>query len=53
MYVFRRLSEAREITNSWVREYNEEQHHDSLGDLMPREYLMANSNQENSKSMRT
>ena len=51
MYAFRRLSEVREITNNWIREYNEERPHDSLGDLTPREYLMANSNRENSKSM--
>ena len=50
MYAFRRLSEVREITDNWIREYNEERPHDSLGDLTPREYLMANSRQENSKS---
>ena len=50
MYAFRRLSEVREITDNWIREYNEERPHDSLGDLTPREYLMANSGQENSKS---
>ena len=50
MYVFRRLSEVREITDNWIREYNEERPHDSLGDLTPREYLAANSNRENSKS---
>ena len=50
MYAFKRLSEVREITDNWIREYNEERPHDSLGDLTPREYLMANSNRENSKS---
>lgn len=50
MYAFRRLSEVRELTNNWIREYNEERPHDSLGDMTPREYLTANSNQENSKS---
>jgi len=50
MYAFRRLSEVREITNSWIREYNEERPHDSLGDLTPREYLMANPTRENSKN---
>ena len=49
MYAFKRLSEVREITDNWIREYNEERPHDSLGDLTPREYLMANSKQENSK----
>jgi putative transposase len=48
MYAFGRLSEVREITDNWIREYNEERPHDSLGDLTPREYLMANLNRENS-----
>ena len=50
MYAFQRLSEVREITGNWIREYNEERPHDSLGDLTPSEYLTANSKQENSKS---
>ena len=33
VYAFRRLSEIREITNSWIVEYDEERPHDSLGDL--------------------
>ena len=49
MYAFRQLSEVREITDNTIREYNEERLYDSLGDLTPREYLMANSEQENSK----
>jgi putative transposase len=53
MYAFRRLSEVREITDSWVREYNEEKPHDSLGYLTTREYLTANSNKENYKSQWT
>jgi putative transposase len=53
MYAFRQLSEVREITNNWIREYNEERPHDSLGDLTPREYLVANSGQESSKSQWT
>jgi putative transposase len=35
MYAFRRLSEVREITENWIREYNEERPHDSLGELTP------------------
>jgi hypothetical protein len=35
MYAFRRLSEFREITENWIREYNEERPHNSLGDLTP------------------
>lgn len=50
MYAFRRLSEVREITDNWIRQYNEERPHDSLGKLTPREYLMANTSQENSKT---
>lgn len=42
MYVFRTLTEVREITETWMREYNEERPHDSLGDLTPSEYLIAN-----------
>ena len=41
---------SKRINRPWIREYNEERPHDSLGDLTPREYLMANSNRENSKS---
>lgn len=50
MYAFKRLSEVREITEHWIREYNEERPHDSLGKLTPREYLTANSERENPKS---
>ena len=40
MYVFRRLEEVREQTERWIREYNEERPHESLGNLTPREYLL-------------
>ena len=40
-YVFHRLSEVREITDSWIIEYNEIRPHDSLGKLTPKEYLAA------------
>ncbi|MCP0913331.1 MULTISPECIES: IS3 family transposase [Legionella] len=39
MYVFKNLHEVRELTEKWMREYNEERPHDSLGDLTPWEYL--------------
>ena len=35
MYVFRTLNEVREITENWIREYNEERPHDGLDDLTP------------------
>ncbi len=40
-YVFRRLSEVREITDNWIIEYNEVRPHDSLGKMTPMEYLAA------------
>lgn len=39
MYVFKNLHEVRELTEKWIREYNEERPHDSVGDLTPWEYL--------------
>ncbi len=36
MYVFRSLDEVREQTERWVKEYNEERPHESLGNLTPR-----------------
>jgi putative transposase len=38
-YIFNTLSEVREITNSWLNEYNLERPHESLGNLTPVEYL--------------
>ena len=35
MYVFRKLTEVRELTESWMSEYNDERPHDSLEDLTP------------------
>lgn len=37
-YLFRSLNEAREITDRWLREYNEERPHESLNNLTPEEY---------------
>jgi putative transposase len=41
MYIFQTLSEVREQTESWLREYNEERPHEALGNLTPREFLLA------------
>ena len=40
MFVFQSLEEVREQSEKWLKEYNEERPHDSLGDLTPREYLL-------------
>ena len=39
MFVFQSLAEVREHTEKWLKEYNEERPHESLGHLTPREYL--------------
>lgn len=48
MYVFRSLTEVRQLTEKWMREYNEERPHNSLGNLTPWEYLALNKSAENS-----
>jgi putative transposase len=40
MFVFQSLDEVREQTEQWLKEYNEERPHDSLGDMTLREYLL-------------
>ncbi len=47
MHVFKTLTEVRELTENWVREYNEERPHDSLNDLTPWEYLAQHELREN------
>jgi len=42
LYLFMDLSEVRDITNSWIAEYNEERPHSALGMLTPTEYRLNN-----------
>lgn len=51
MYVFKTLNEVRELTDRWIREYNEERPHDALEDLTPHEYLAKYQPAENSSWM--
>jgi len=38
--VFHTLDEVRAQTEAWLKEYNEERPHESLGDMTPREFLL-------------
>lgn len=42
-YVFETLGEVRRMTAEWITRYNELRPHESLGDVPPRRYLMAQS----------
>jgi putative transposase len=42
-YVFETLDEVRRMTTDWLVRYNEQRPHESLGNLSPRQYLMARS----------
>lgn len=42
-HIFSSLAEVREITENWLRQYNEERPHEALGNLAPSEYLAINS----------
>jgi putative transposase len=39
LYVFQTLGEVRGQTEEWLKEYNEQRPHESLGNLTPREFL--------------
>lgn len=38
MYLFRNIDEVQLITDKWLREYNGERPHESLGNLTPKGY---------------
>jgi putative transposase len=42
-YVFETLAEVRQMTAEWITRYNEVRPHESLGNVSPRQYLMAKS----------
>jgi putative transposase len=42
-YVFETLAQVRQMTAEWITRYNEIRRHESLGNLSPRQYLMAKS----------
>ena len=42
-YLFSTLTEGKDQTEQWTKEYNEERPHDSLGNMTPTEYLEAHS----------
>ncbi len=46
LYLFSSLDQVENLTNSWMRKYNEERPHDALGDLTPIEYLVADTSAE-------
>ncbi|WP_371923191.1 integrase core domain-containing protein [Legionella sp. 27cVA30] len=47
MYAFRNLTEVREITEAWIKEYNEERPHQALNSMTPVQYRL-NRNPETS-----
>ena len=48
-YLFRTRNEAREITERWLMEYNNERPHESLNNQTPEEYRLMAENPELSK----
>jgi putative transposase len=49
-YVFETLGEVRRMTAEWLVRYNELRPHESLGNLAPRQYLMAQSTQSSTSN---
>ena len=47
-YIFKSLSQVRNITEKWRQEYNSERHHESLDNLTPSEYLIMSKKTQNS-----
>jgi len=47
-YVFDDLAQVRDITESWLREYNEERPHEALGSLPPAAFRASKERQTNS-----
>ena len=45
-YLFKSLTEVKEITSNWLRQYNEKRPHESLGNLTLAEFLMKKSPRE-------
>lgn len=43
-YLFRALNEIQEITERWLREYNQERPHETLNNLTPEEYRLLTKN---------
>jgi putative transposase len=43
MYLFRNIDEVQQLTDQWMREYNSERPHHSLGNLTPCEYVGGNN----------
>ena len=41
-YIFETLDQTRALTAEWLREYNEQRPHESLGDIPPVEYRQIN-----------
>lgn len=40
LYIFNTLDEVRERTAIWMRDYNENRGHESLGNLTPKEFRL-------------